>query len=64
MGSNTVSYSWGRRCQISGGFTDWKAANQRKKDAVAQLAPLTDALDDLEVRIAELVARTKDVALG
>jgi uncharacterized protein (DUF3084 family) len=40
------------------------AANQRKKDAVQQLAPLTDALDDIEARIAELVARTKDLELG
>ena len=38
---------------------DWEAANQRKKDAVRQLAPLADALDDLEARIDELVARTK-----
>jgi hypothetical protein len=43
---------------------DWAAANQRKKDAVRQLAPLADALGDIEVRIAELVARTKDVELG
>jgi len=27
---------------------DWAAANQRKKDAVQQLAPLADALDDIE----------------
>jgi len=43
---------------------DWAAANQRKKDAVQQLAPLADALDDLEARIAELVVRTKDLTLG
>jgi hypothetical protein len=43
---------------------DWAAANQRKKDAVQQLAPLADALDDLETRIAELVARTKELELG
>jgi len=42
---------------------DWEAANQRKKDAVQQLAPLADALDDLEIRIAELVARTKHLGL-
>ena len=42
---------------------DWAVANQRKKDAVAQLAPLTDALDDLDVRIAELLARTQDLDL-
>ena len=38
---------------------DWEAANQRKIDAVRQLAPLADALDDIEARIDELVARTK-----
>jgi len=43
---------------------DWAAANQRKKDAVRQLAPLAAALDDIESRIAELVARTKNLELG
>ena len=43
---------------------DWKAANQRKIDAVQKLAPLADALDDLEARIVELVARTKDLEIG
>jgi len=43
---------------------DWEAANQRKKDAVQQLAPLADALDDLEARIDELIARTKSLKLG
>jgi len=43
---------------------DWTAANQRKKDAVRQLAPLADALDDIETRIADLIARTKDLELG
>jgi len=38
---------------------DWATANQRKKDAVQQLAPLTEALDDIEVRIDELIAKTK-----
>jgi len=42
---------------------DWAAANQRKKDAVQQLAPLADALDDIEARIAELVARAKGLEL-
>jgi hypothetical protein len=42
---------------------DWAAANQRKKDAVQQLAPLADALDDIEARIAELVARTNKLEL-
>jgi hypothetical protein len=43
---------------------DWAAANQRKIDAGRQLAPLADALDDIEARIAELVARTKDLELA
>ncbi len=43
---------------------DWEAANQRKIEAVRQLAPLADALDDLETRIAGLVARTKDLEFG
>ncbi len=43
---------------------DWAAANQRKKDAVQQLAPLADALDDIEARIDELLARTKDLDRG
>ncbi len=43
---------------------DWAAASQRKKDAVQQLAPLADALDDVEARITELVARTKELELS
>ncbi len=43
---------------------DWAAACQRKKDAVLQLAPLADALDDLAARIAELVAKTEHLELG
>jgi len=31
---------------------------------VQQLAPLVDALDDIEARIDELVARTKDLDRG
>ena len=42
---------------------DWATANQRKIDAVRQAAPLTDILDDLDGRIAELLARTKDLEL-
>ena len=42
---------------------DWDAANQRKKDAVRQLAPLGDALDALDARIADLLARTEAVEL-
>ena len=43
---------------------DWEAANQRKKDAVEQLAPLADALDDIEARIDDLLTRTKDIERG
>ena len=42
---------------------DWEAANQRKIDAVRQLAPLGDALDALDARIADLLARTEAVEL-
>ena len=42
---------------------DWEAANQRKIDAVQKLAPLADALDDIEARIDELIARTKGLEL-
>jgi len=42
---------------------DWAAANQRKKDAVQQLAPLADALDDIEARIDELLSRTRQLEL-
>ena len=43
---------------------DWEAANQRKKYAVQQLAPFADALDDIEARIDELLARTNELELG
>ena len=43
---------------------DWAAANEKKKDAVRQAAPLTDILDELEVRIAKLLARTRDLDLS
>ena len=42
----------------------WEAANQRKINAVEQLAPLADTLDDLEARIDELIAKTKGLELG
>ena len=38
---------------------DWAAANQRKKEAVQQLAPVADALDDIETRINQLLARAR-----
>ena len=40
---------------------DWEAANQRKVDAVQQLVPLADTLDDIEARMDELLARIKDL---
>ena len=43
---------------------DWEAANQRKKKAVQQLAPLADALDDLEICIAELLSGPETLELG
>ena len=42
---------------------DWAAANQRKIDAVRQAAPLTEILDDLDARIADLLARTNKLEL-
>ena len=43
---------------------DWAAANRRKKEAVEQLAPLGVALDDLEARINELLARARALEGG
>ena len=43
---------------------DWAAANQRKKEAVEQLAPLSDTLDDIEGRINELLARARALEQG
>ena len=43
---------------------DWAAANQRKNAAVRDLAPLAVALDDIEARIDQLVARTQELELG
>ena len=39
------------------------AADQRKRDAVQQLAPLSDALDDIEVRVDALLQRTRNLKL-
>ena len=43
---------------------DWEAANQRRIDAVHQPAPLAEALDHTEARIATLMLRTAEVELG
>jgi len=40
---------------------DWAAANEKKKSAIATLAPLTDILDDIDARINELAARAKQL---
>jgi len=40
---------------------DWAAANERKKAAITALAPLTDVLDDIDARIDELFARTRQL---
>ncbi len=34
---------------------DWAAANQKKKDAIAQLASLSTTMDDIDARINELI---------
>ena len=47
-----------------GDSQDRAAANQRKKDAVRQLEPVSNALDDIETRIAELVASTRELEPG
>ena len=40
---------------------DWAAANDKKRAAIAALAPLTDMLDDIDARIKELAARAKQL---
>jgi len=40
---------------------DWAAANEKKKAAIAALAPLTDMLDDIDARINDLAARAKQL---
>lgn len=46
-----------------GPLPDEAAANQPKIDAVQHLAPLPDALNDIQARTAELVASTNDLEL-
>jgi hypothetical protein len=38
---------------------DWIAANQKKKEALTQLASLSAAMDDIDARIVEPAERTR-----
>ena len=42
---------------------DWAAANQRKKEAIAQLASLSATMDDIDARTNELIERTRNLDL-
>jgi len=42
---------------------DWAAANQKKKEAIAQLASLSATMDDIDARINELIERTRNLDL-
>ncbi len=42
---------------------DWAAANQTKKDAIAQLASLSSTMDDIDARITQLIDRTRNLDL-
>ena len=42
---------------------DWAAANQKKKDAIAQLASLSTTMDDIDARINQLIDRTRNLDL-
>ena len=42
---------------------DWAAANQKKKEAIVQLASLSAAMDDIDARIDELAERTRNLDL-
>ncbi len=42
---------------------DWAAANQKKKEAIAAMAALTQTMDDIDARINALVERTRNLAL-
>jgi len=42
---------------------DWAAANQKKKDAIAQLASLSATMDEMDARINALVERTRNLEL-
>ncbi len=42
---------------------NWAAANQKKKDAIAQLASLSTTMDDIDTRINALIDRTRNLEL-
>lgn len=42
---------------------DWAAANQKKKEAIAQLASLSASMDDIDTRINQLIDRTRSLEL-
>lgn len=42
---------------------DWATANQKKKDAVAQLASLSATMDEMDTRINALLERTRNLEL-
>jgi len=42
---------------------DWAAANQKKKEAIAQLASLSTTMEDIDARINELIDRTRNLEL-
>ncbi len=42
---------------------DWAAANQKKKQAIAQLASLSATMDELDARINKLIDRTRNLDL-
>ncbi len=42
---------------------DWAAANQKKKEAIAQLASLSATMDDIDTRINQLIDRTRGLEL-
>ncbi len=42
---------------------DWDAANQKKKEAIAEMATLTQTMDDIDARINALVERTRNLEL-
>jgi len=42
---------------------DWDTANQKKKEAIAEMATLTQTMDDIDARINALVERTRNLEL-